>query len=65
MYINGINIDTFRRIVYVNGKKYPFIKGMKGFNFCIAKNIIYIDGYELKDNTWKKTLKAFIYKILN
>lgn len=65
MYIDGINIDTHRRIVFVNGKAYPFKEGMKGLNCCVVKNIVYIDGYELRGKKWKRTLKAFIYMLLN
>lgn len=65
MYIDGINIDTHRRMVFVNGKAYPFKEGMKGLNCCVVKNIVYIDGYELRGKKWKRTLKAFIYMLLN
>lgn len=65
MYIDGIKIDIYRRAVFVNGERYPFKKDMYGFNFCVAKNVIYIDGYELKGNKWKRTLKAFLYMLLN
>lgn len=65
MYIDGIKIDTHRRMVFVNGKIYPFRDDMKGYNFCVVKNIVYIDGYELRGKEWKRTLKAFIYMLLN
>lgn len=64
MYIDGVNIDTHRRMVFVNGKAYPFKEGMKGLNCCVVKNIVYIDGYELRGKKWKRTLKAFIYMLL-
>ena len=65
MYIDGINIDSYRRAVFINGKRYPFKKEMRGYNFCVVKNIVYIDGYELRGNKWIRSLKAFIYMLLN
>lgn len=47
--------------VFVNGKKYP-LPNYKCSPSTVINNHIFIDGYELKDGKWKKTLRAVFHK---
>lgn len=47
--------------VIVNGVKMPPCPA-KGHNSTIINNKVYLNGYELIDGTWKKTLKALWYQ---
>lgn len=62
---NGISsiTDSNRGITIINGVEYPWVKGMKGNSMTQINGKIYIDGYELKNGEWKKTLLALYYKI--
>ena len=60
---SSISITNGSKKAIVNGKEYPFIKGMNGNNITQINNKIYVDGYELKNGKWKKTLAAFWHKL--
>ena len=47
--------------VTINGVKMPPCPA-KGHNSTIINNKIYIDGYELVNGKWKRTLKALWHK---
>ena len=47
--------------VTINGVKMPPCPA-KGHNSTIIGDKIYLNGYELVDGQWKKTLKALWYK---
>lgn len=47
--------------VTINGVKLPPCPAM-GHNSTIINNKVYLNGYELVDGEWKKTLKALWYK---
>ena len=62
-YIGGTVVNQGKRIVIYRGKMYNFPEGMRGQNITTINNKIYIDGFELVNGEWKKTLKALWYKI--
>jgi hypothetical protein len=47
--------------VTINGVKIPPCPG-KGHSSTIINNKVYLNGYELIDGEWKKTLRALWYK---
>ena len=47
--------------VTINGVKMPPCPA-KGYNSTIINNKVYIDGYELVNGKWKKTLRALWHK---
>lgn len=47
--------------VFINGKEYPFPDG-KSTNSTIIDNHVFVNGYELKNGKWKKTLRAIFHK---
>lgn len=47
--------------VTINGVKMPPCPA-KGRNSTIIGNKVYLNGYELADGKWKKTLKSLWYK---
>ena len=47
--------------VTINGVKMPTCPA-KGCNSTIINNKVYIDGYELVDGKWKRTLKALWHR---
>lgn len=47
--------------VTINGVKMPPCPA-KGYNSTIINNKVYINGYELIDGKWKKTLRALWHK---
>lgn len=47
--------------VFINGKEYPLPDG-KSTNSTIIDNHVFVNGYELKNGKWKKTLRAIFYK---
>ena len=47
--------------VIINGEKMPPCPA-KGHNSTIINGKVYIDGYELVDGKWKKTLRALWHK---
>lgn len=56
MFGDGIVINN--RTAIINNIKYPFLSNMKGNNVSVINNKAYIDGYELINGKWKRTLKA-------
>ena len=54
--------DSSRKVTIINGVEYPWVKGMKGRSTSQINGKVYIDGYELKDGQWKKTLFGLYYK---
>lgn len=53
---NTIISSKENRMTTINGIKYPWVKGMKGNCISSINEKTYIDGYELKNGKWKKTL---------
>lgn len=47
--------------VFINGKEYPLPDG-KNTNSTIIDNHVFVNGYELKNGKWKKTLRAIFHK---
>jgi hypothetical protein len=63
VHIDGvISVNQINRTVTIGEKVYPFHKGMSGKSITTINNKSYIDGYELVNDEWKNTLKAFWYK---
>jgi hypothetical protein len=58
----GNSVIVSGRSAIVNGKTFPFLDKMKGNSVTIINSKCFIDGYELIDGQWKKTLKAFWHK---
>lgn len=56
----GVVVDGRRAII--NGVEYPFLDKMKCNNITTINNKVYVDGYELVDGKWKRTLKALWHK---
>ena len=48
--------------VTINGVKMPPCPAKKGHNSTIINNKVYLNGYELVNGKWKKTLRALWYK---
>lgn len=60
--VNDGNVITIgNQNVFVNGKKYTLPNG-KCSSSTVIDNHIFIDGYELKNGKWKKTLRAIFHK---
>lgn len=57
---SGNSIIMNDREVVVNGIKYP-VPG-RGYNTSMIDGKIYVNGYELKNGKWKKTLRAMYHK---
>lgn len=57
-YIGTIIVDGE---IMVNGAKVPPCP-TKGCNITVINNKVYLNGYELIDGKWKRTLKALIHK---
>lgn len=55
------NIVIADNEVYVNGEKMPPCP-TRGNNSTIINNKVFIDGYELVNGRWKKTLRALWHK---
>lgn len=53
---NGLTVATGNNKVVVNGKGYK--KPGKGNNSTIINGEVYINGFELINGKWKRTLKA-------
>ena len=47
--------------VFINGKEYPLPDG-ESTNSTIIDNHVFVNGYELKNGKWKKTLRAIFHK---
>ena len=61
--INGNIISSYEDGMIINNKKIPFKKGMTGNNVSMINGSVYIDGYELVGDNWKRTIKAIWYMI--
>ena len=57
-----LSVSQKNKTVRLGEKTFPFAKGMTGKNVNTINNTTYVDGFELIDGQWKKTLKAFLYK---
>lgn len=55
---NSVIIDSRRRLVIINATEYPFKNEMKGSNATQINEKVYIDGYQLINGRWKRTLRA-------
>jgi hypothetical protein len=55
--------SSTKRSTIINGTEYKWNDKMKGNNSTQINGKVYIDGYELVDGKWTKTLKALWYKI--
>lgn len=56
----NINVVISNRLVIVEKKRYELPRGVKFDKVVVKGTKIYIDGYELKKDGFKKTLKAKI-----
>ena len=63
--MNNIQVDSgvvvIGNKVTINGVEMPPCP-TKGYNSTIINNKVYIDGYELVNGKWKKTLRALWHK---
>ena len=55
------NVIVKNNEVYINGEKMPSCP-TEGNNMSIVDNKVFIDGYELINGKWKRTLKALWHK---
>ena len=55
------NVIIKNNEVYINGEKMPSCP-TEGNNVSIVDNKVFIDGYELINGKWKRTLKALWHK---
>jgi len=53
---NNKTINTTSTGVFIDNIFIPYKKGMKGNSTSIINGKIYVDGYELKEGKWKRTL---------
>lgn len=54
-------VNSRERYIEINGKRYPFPKGVKGHCISQVNNHIYIDGREFKDGKFKITLRGLYH----
>lgn len=60
--VNNENVVTIgNKAVFVNGERFP-LPNDKCSSSTVIDNHIFIDGYELKNGKWKKTLRAIFHK---
>ena len=65
--VNGVFVSSYEGVTIVNGEvtidgvKMPSCPG-KGYNSTLIGNRVYLNGYELVDGKWKKTLRALWHK---
>lgn len=52
-----------KKVTIVDGIEYPWRKEMMGRSCTTINSKVYIDGFELKQGKWKRTLKALWYLI--
>lgn len=54
-----IIVVTYEDLVFINGEPAPLCPSKrKNHNTTVIDGKVYIDGYELKNGKWKRTLKA-------
>lgn len=58
---SNVGVVVIGNEVTINGVKMPPCPA-KGHNSTIINNKVYLNGYELVDGQWKKTLRALWYK---
>lgn len=58
---NNKNIVIIGGKVYIDGIKIPDCP-KEGYSSTIVNGRIYLNGYEWKNNKWKRTLKALWYE---
>ena len=58
---NNKDIVIINGEVYINGVKLPTCPN-KGYSSTIINSHIYLNGYEWKNNKWRRTLKALWYE---
>jgi len=58
---NGIAISITESEVFINGVKMPPCPA-QGHNSAIIDDKVYLNGYELVNGEWKRTLKSLWYK---
>lgn len=63
--INEVYTDHENRITIVNGIEYTWRKEMKGNSVTIMNGKIFIDGFELTNKGWKRTLRGLYYLFLH
>ena len=54
-----------KRYTDIDGIRYYWRKEMTGRRCVITKSKVYIDGFEIKDGHWQRTLKAMWHCIFN
>lgn len=54
-----------KRYTDIDGIRYYWRKEMTGRNCVTIKSKVYIDGFEIKDGHWKRTLRAMWHCIFN
>jgi hypothetical protein len=47
--------------IFINGVEVERPAGMKGYSISQINDKIYMDGYELKNGKWKRTLKGLFH----
>lgn len=68
MYISNLHISDGSTVmmngdkVIINGVEYPKPGSKRCSNSTIINGKVYINGYELKNGKWKKTLRAIYHK---
>ena len=61
--VGGVIVLQNQRKVIMNNIEYDMPKGMRGNNVATINGKSYIDGFELINEEWKRTLKALWYKM--
>ena len=56
-------IDSKNDKLIVNGKEIKFPKKRYSHRINQVNNHLYVDGYELVNGKWKRTLKAVLYQL--
>lgn len=56
-------IDSKNDKLIVNGKEIKFPKKSYSHRINQVNNRLYVDGYELVNGKWKRTLKAILFQL--
>jgi hypothetical protein len=55
---NSVVVNSRSRYVIINERTYPFLPNMKGRSSTTINGSVFIDGYELKNGKWKRTIRS-------
>lgn len=57
--INMTSVD--KKVTIINGVEYQWDKKLKGNSITTINDKVFVDGYELINGKWKRTLRALFH----